>query len=82
MGQRGPADVWASGAAYEPYMGRWSRLVARECLTWLALPPGGSWLDVGCGTGALSQTILLWAAPPSVSASGPASRSPRTARSP
>ena len=25
-----PADVWASGAAYEPYVGRWSRLVARD----------------------------------------------------
>ena len=27
---RRPADVWASGDAYEPYVGRWSRLVARE----------------------------------------------------
>ncbi len=50
--------VWASGAAYEPYVGRWSRLVAREFLAWLAVPSGGHWLDVGCGTGALSQTIL------------------------
>src|SRR5215471_5466680 len=23
-------DPWASGAAYNPYVGRWSRLVARE----------------------------------------------------
>ena len=23
-------DVWASGDAYEPYVGRWSRLVARQ----------------------------------------------------
>jgi SAM-dependent methyltransferase len=56
--QRQPADNWANGAAYEPYVGRWSRLVAREFLTWLALPNGLSWLDVGCGTGALSDTIL------------------------
>ena len=59
----GPAEVWASGAAYEPYVGRWSRLVARELLSWLAVPPGSRWLDVGCGTGALSQTILELAAP-------------------
>ncbi len=51
-------SIWASGAAYEPYVGRWSRLVARELLAWLAAPPGSGWLDVGCGTGALSATIL------------------------
>ena len=58
-----PADVWASGAAYEPYVGRWSRLVAREFLAWLAVPPGRRWLDVGCGTGALSQTIVSETSP-------------------
>jgi SAM-dependent methyltransferase len=56
-------DTWASGAAYEPYVGRWSRLVAREFLAWLAIPPSARWLDVGCGTGALSQTILDVASP-------------------
>ena len=25
-------EIWANGAAYEHYMGRWSRLVAREFL--------------------------------------------------
>lgn len=59
-------DVWASGALYEPYVGRWSRLVAREFLAWLAIPPGGRWLDVGCGTGALSASILAHAAPRAV----------------
>lgn len=58
--------VWARGAVYEPYVGRWSRLVAREFLAWLSVPPGGRWLDVGCGTGALSQTILDLASPTSV----------------
>ncbi len=56
-------DVWASGAAYEPYVGRWSRPVARVFLSWLAVPPGSRWLDVGCGTGALTQTILQQMAP-------------------
>jgi len=51
-------DVWASGDAYEPYVGRWSRLVAQEFLKWLDVPANSRWLDVGCGTGALSQTIL------------------------
>ncbi len=59
-------NIWASGAAYEPYVGRWSRLVAREFLTWLGLPPGSRWLDVGCGTGALSQLVLETASPSEV----------------
>lgn len=61
-----PKDTWASGDAYEPYIGRWSRLVAREFLSWLAIPQGSQWLDVGCGTGALSQTILEVTDPVSV----------------
>jgi len=61
-----PHETWASGNAYEPYVGRWSRLVAREFLDWLAVAPGSRWLDVGCGTGALSQTILHIAAPAQV----------------
>jgi len=58
-----PKDSWASGEDYERYVGRWSRLVAREFLKWLAIPAGSQWLDVGCGTGALSQTILQFAEP-------------------
>ena len=51
-------DAWSSGDAYERYVGRWSRLVAKEFIRWLAIPENKYWLDVGCGTGALSQTIL------------------------
>jgi SAM-dependent methyltransferase len=51
-------DVWAAGVFYEPYVGRWSRLVAKELLRWLLLPVGKDWLDVGSGTGALTQIIL------------------------
>ena len=56
-------DIWATGHGYEPYVGRWSRLVAREFLSWLNVPPQSKWLDVGCGTGALSQTILTMTNP-------------------
>jgi SAM-dependent methyltransferase len=51
-------DVWAQGAGYERYIGRWSRPVAAEFLDWLAVLPGKAWLDVGCGSGALSRRIL------------------------
>src|SRR6266498_3384095 len=61
-----PKDVWASGNAYEPYVGRWSRMVAKEFIHWLGLPDGQQWLDVGCGTGALTQTILENANPQKV----------------
>jgi ubiquinone/menaquinone biosynthesis C-methylase UbiE len=51
-------DNWTAGDLYEGYMGLWSRYVAREFINWLDAPAGGQWLDVGCGTGALSQTVL------------------------
>lgn len=51
-------EAWNSGSAYEQYVGRWSRKVAQEFLRWLALPRGLAWADIGCGTGALSSTIL------------------------
>lgn len=38
-------------------MGRWSRILAEHFVSWLA-PEVGRWLDVGCGTGALSSTLL------------------------
>jgi SAM-dependent methyltransferase len=54
---------WSSGGIYESYVGRWSRLVAPEFVAWLDRPTGLRWLDVGCGTGALTSTILRVADP-------------------
>jgi SAM-dependent methyltransferase len=64
--QRQPRDVWAIGAGYEAYVGRWSRLVARELLRWLRVPRDSRWLDVGCGTGTLVEAITEHAAPRAV----------------
>lgn len=69
---KAPPPVWASGEQYELYVARWSRLVARDFLDWLGQPPGLRWLDVGCGTGALSQTILDRCAPAAVLGVDPA----------
>jgi SAM-dependent methyltransferase len=51
------------GAAYERYMGRWSQLVGDVFLDWLAPRPGLRWLDVGCGNGAFTESIVERCAP-------------------
>src|SRR5687768_3230999 len=61
------SDNWQLGNVYEGYVGRWSRKVAPEFLSWIDVPPGRRWLDVGCGTGALCGAILDRASPASVS---------------
>jgi ubiquinone/menaquinone biosynthesis C-methylase UbiE len=64
--KRAAKEVWADGAAYEVYVGRWSRLVAAELVERLDLPVGGCWLDVGCGTGALVDAVARLGAPSEV----------------
>jgi SAM-dependent methyltransferase len=60
------SDKWTAGDAYERFMGRWSRLIAKEFVNWLAPPTSWNWLEVGCGTGALTQAIYLNANPASI----------------
>jgi SAM-dependent methyltransferase len=55
--------TWASAEAYERYVGRWSRATAAEFVRWVNTPPGQDWIDVGCGTGALTAAILASGAP-------------------
>src|SRR5210317_1359963 len=50
-------DSWNSSDPYEYFMGRWSTLMAPEFLKWLNAPSNKKWLDLGCGTGALSKAI-------------------------
>ncbi len=50
-------DEWAVAGAYEDYVGRWSRRVAPLFVRWLDVPPGRRWLDIGCGTGALTAAV-------------------------
>jgi SAM-dependent methyltransferase len=51
-------DQWTSGADYDQWMGRWSRLVAQKFLQWLDVPAGLRWLDVCCGSGVVTETIV------------------------
>jgi len=54
------------GAAYERYMGEWSRLAGETFLDWLAPQTGLRWLDVGCGNGAFTEMLVERCAPLSV----------------
>ena len=51
-------DRWQASDSYDAYMGRWSRAMAPLFLDWLDAPRQADWLDLGCGTGALSAAIL------------------------
>lgn len=53
-------------------MGRWSRLLAPRYVSWLEIPGGVHWLDVGCGTGALADAVCSHADPASVVGCDPA----------
>lgn len=65
------SDKWMVGDAYEAYMGRWSRPLARIFVDWLHPEPSAHWLDVGCGTGALTSVICNRCEPASVVACDP-----------
>jgi SAM-dependent methyltransferase len=73
-------DRWTAGEAYESFMGRWSRLLAPPSVRWLAVSPDAHWLDVGCGTGALSEAICARAEPASVVGCDPSQPFVRYAR--
>jgi ubiquinone/menaquinone biosynthesis C-methylase UbiE len=59
-------DAWSGGNSYERYMGRWSRRLAVEFIKGLEMGNGLDWVDIGCGTGALSAAVLARCAPRSL----------------
>jgi len=54
------------GAAYEKFMGTWSRLAGDAFLRWLDPAPGWRWVDVGCGNGAFTEMLVERCAPSAV----------------
>ena len=80
LGRMNVSDTWERGSPYERYVGRWSREVAPRFLEWLDVPAGRRWLDVGCGTGALSAAIVDRCSPASVVGVEPSEGFLQTAR--
>ena len=68
------------GEAYDRYMGAWSREACPVFLAWVGAPPGAAWLDVGCGTGVLTETIIASQSPASIEAIDPSEAQVETAR--
>jgi ubiquinone/menaquinone biosynthesis C-methylase UbiE len=59
------------GAAYERFMGRWSRAAGAIFLDWITPPKDARWLDVGCGTGVFTELVLDRCSPATVIAVDP-----------
>jgi SAM-dependent methyltransferase len=72
--------MWVAGDAYEAYIGRWSRRVAETFVRELGAPASRRWLDVGCGTGALTSAVLAAADPAEVVGVDPSEQFLKTAR--
>ena len=54
-----PAYRASDGAAYDRFLGRWSRRLAGPFIDFARLPPYGPVLDVGCGTGSLAAMLTV-----------------------
>ena len=49
----------SDGAAYELFLGRWTKRLAQPVLAFAEFAPEGTLLDVGTGTGSLAFAIRL-----------------------
>lgn len=57
---------FVDGAAYERFMGVWSRKVGDRFLDWIAPSRGLSWIDIGCGNGAFTELLVERVAPSAI----------------
>jgi SAM-dependent methyltransferase len=62
-----------AAAAYDGFMGRWSRLLSSAMADTAGVAPGMRVLDVGCGTGALTEELVRRVTGSGVSAVDPSS---------
>jgi len=65
------ARHYLDGAGYDRWTARWSEQLARELVPWLGVRRDARWLDVGCGTGALTDAIMDLAWPGAVTGVDP-----------
>jgi ubiquinone/menaquinone biosynthesis C-methylase UbiE len=66
------AILFDDGAAYERFMGGWSRAVGARFLDWLAPAAQAHWLEAGSGTGAFTQLVSQRCRPATITAFDPA----------
>jgi SAM-dependent methyltransferase len=55
--QRSSTYQASDGAAYEVFLGRWTRVLAGPFVEFARLPEEGTIIDVGCGTGSLALAL-------------------------
>lgn len=72
---------FTDGAAYERFMGRWTRAVGTIFLDWIAPPDHVRWLDIGCGTGVFTELVLDTCSPATMVAVDPSEAQIELARS-
>ena len=65
------AQYFSDGAAYERFMGRWTRAAGTIFIDWVAPPTGARLLDIGCGTGVFTELVVDTCSPATVVAVDP-----------